>query len=57
MKQTGFVCLCSLVGRVRLCGELAEERVEYPHCLHPVHVHLCRHCRAALQGQVFLLHR
>lgn len=50
------VVLAFPVGRVRLCGELPEERAEYPHRLHPLHVHLRCHCRAAFQGQVLLLH-
>lgn len=44
-------------GRVRLRGELAEERAQHPHRLHALHVHLRRGGRAALQGQILLLHR
>lgn len=44
-------------GRVRLRGQLSQERPQHPHRLHPLHVHLRRHRCAALQGQVLLLHR
>lgn len=51
------VVLVFPTGRIRLCGKLPEERAEYLHRLHPLHVHLRCHCRAAFQGQVLLLHR
>lgn len=44
-------------GRVRLRGELAEERVQHPHRVHAVPLHLRRRRRAAVQRQVLLLHR
>lgn len=51
-----IVALVFPVGCVRLRGELPEERAEYPHRLHPLHVYLRRHCCTAFQGQVLLLH-
>lgn len=50
-------CCVNTSGRVRLRGQLSEERPQHPHRLHPLHVHLRRHRCAALQGQVLLLHR
>lgn len=44
-------------GRLRLRCQLAEERVQYPHRVYALPLHLRRSGRAALQRQVFLLHR
>lgn len=46
----------SLPGGVRLRGDVSEERLQHLDRLQAFHVHLCRHRRAALQGEVFLLH-
>lgn len=46
-----------LSGSVWLCGQLFEECAEHPHCLHPIHVHLCRHRSSAFQGKILLLYR
>lgn len=51
------MCVSVFSGGVRLCGQFFEERAEYPHCLHPLHVHLCCHRSSALQGKILLLHR
>lgn len=45
----------SSTGRVWLCGHVSEERLQHPHRVSALHVHLCRHCGAALQGEVLLL--
>lgn len=44
-------------GCLWLRGEFPEECPQYPHSLHALHVHFCRHCCAALQRQILLLHR
>ncbi len=49
-----FVCPA---GCVRLRGHIPEERLQHPHRLPALHVHLCCDCRAALQGEVLLLYR
>ena len=43
-------------GGVRLRGDVSEKRLQHPDCLQAFYVHLCRHRRAALQGEVFLLY-
>ncbi len=48
---------CLFSGCLWLCGELSEECVEHPHCLHAVHVHLCCGGCAALQRPFLLLYR
>lgn len=48
---------CPSPGCVRLRGELPEERPQHPDRLRALHVHICCHRGAALQGEVFLLHR
>lgn len=42
---------------LRLRGQLAQERLQHSHRLHAFQLHLCRHRRAVVQGQVLLLHR
>lgn len=44
-------------GGFRLRGHIFKERLQHPHRVPALHVHLCRHRRAALQGEVLLLHR
>lgn len=47
----------SSAGCFRLRGHISEERLQHPHRVPALHVHLCCHRRAALQGEVLLLHR
>ncbi len=47
----------SLPGCVRLCGDVSEKRLQHPDRLQAFYVHLRRHRCAALQREVFLLHR
>lgn len=44
-------------GGVWLRGDVSEERLQHPDRLQALHVHLCRHRRPALQGEVLLLYR
>lgn len=39
-----------------LCGHIFKERLQHPHRVPTLHVHLCGHRCSTLQGQVLLLH-
>lgn len=43
--------------RIRLRGQLAQERLQHSHRLYALQFHIRRHCRAVVQRQVLLLHR
>lgn len=55
-RRFGLMCF-SPPGGVWLRGDVSEKRLQHPDRLQALYVHLCRHRCAALQGEVFLLHR
>ena len=44
-------------GGLRLRDHLSQERVQHPHRLHPLSIHLCCDWGPVVQWKVFLLHR